>query len=575
MTYAHSVNRSGLRHGLVVHLRSVAEAASAFATGLRAGQLAYYAGLWHDIGKFHSQFQDYLARCETNSRVRGHGPDHKAAGAEMAMRHFHALSLLVQGHHGGLQSPTLKDAWLSEKRRGVVLDESLALAKAAIPDLEPDDALIPPDFVLNDANAAELFLRLVFSALVDADFLDTERHFKNERAIQRGSAVSLADLWSLLQLSQEKLIRSASAGVVNEVRKVVHQNCVNAAQGRTGFYRLTVPTGGGKTRSAMAFALRHAQEHGLQRVIVGVPFISITEQTAAVYREIFALAGSDAVLEHHSMADWADEADGDFHREPVWDRLAAENWDAPVVVTTTVQIFESLFSNLPSRTRKLHRLARSVIILDEAQALPARLLKPILDVLRQLVEHYGTTVVLSTATQPAFDSIQLFSDVQATEIVPEPARLFDVMRRVEYEWLTDVPLTAAEVAARLTEQGHALAVLNTKKDPLAVVDALHSGSRATALWAGAWGENLQTALDEAPVLHLSTLLCGAHRHRLSKSSDAVWLKEPFAGSYRRRSSKPAWILISRSLCGRWHLWTRSSRLRAAATGRTNCLIPDE
>jgi CRISPR-associated endonuclease/helicase Cas3 len=211
------------------------------------------------------------------------------------------------------------------------------------------------------------------------------------------------------------------------------------------------------------------------------------------------------------MAEWGDEKDGDFHNEPVWDRLAAENWDAPVIVTTTVQIFESLFSNRTSRTRKLHRLARSVIILDEAQALPPRLLQPILDVLRQLVRHYGTTIVLSTATQPAFDSIPVFSDVDAREIVPEPAPFFDALRRVDYEWLTRTALTAAEVAAKLSEQGQALAVFNTKKDVLAVLDALDTTTRSTVPWVKDWQESIETALREAPVLHLSTLLCGAHR----------------------------------------------------------------
>ncbi len=485
--------------------------ARTFADGLDASQLAYYVGLWHDLGKFHPEFQDYLARCEANPTAHGHGPDHKGAGADIATRHFPVLSLVVQGHHGGLQSPALNQAWLNDRKRGSALGEALALARAAIPDLDPHEALRPPDFALNDGIAAELFLRLVFSALVDADFLDTERHFNDQRSAHRGSAMGPPDLLPLLVADQDALMANARDSVVNNARRAVYEACMTAAQGATGFYRLTVPTGGGKTRAAMAFALNHARQHGLNRVIVGVPFISITEQTTSVYREMFAAAGGDVVLEHHSLADQSVDEEDDFHRDQVWDRLAAENWDAPIVVTTTVQIFESLFSNRTSRTRKLHRLARSVIVLDEAQALPPRLLKPILDVLRQLVEHYGATVVLSTATQPAFDSIPIFADVEAIEIVPEPARYFDALRRVEYEWLTEAPLTPAEVGDRLVSQGQALAVLNTKKDALAVLDELDASARPTAPRGGDWQEWLDTTMRDAPALHLSTLLCGAHR----------------------------------------------------------------
>jgi CRISPR-associated endonuclease/helicase Cas3 len=191
------------------------------------------------------------------------------------------------------------------------------------------------------------------------------------------------------------------------------------------------------------------------------------------------------------MADTDDDTTGDFHSGAVWDRLAAENWDAPIVVTTTVQLFQSLFSNKPSRTRKLHRLARSVIILDEAQALPSHLLTPILDVLRQLVTHYGTTVVFSTATQPAFGTIPAFASA-GEEIVPNAALYFTALRRVVYEWRTDPPLSWDDVAARLRSSPQALAIVNTKRDAL----------------------NLLNALDDREALHLSTLLCGAHRRDL-------------------------------------------------------------
>ncbi|MDP9383610.1 MAG: DEAD/DEAH box helicase family protein [Chloroflexota bacterium] len=266
----------------------------------------------------------------------------------------------------------------------------------------------------------------------------------------------------------------------------------------TGLFRLAVPTGGGKTLSGMAFALRHALHHGLERIIIAVPFISITEQTAGVYRQAFSDTADGesaaAVLEHHSGVRGDTDEQGDFHPSQVWARLAAENWDAPVIVTTTVQLFESLYANRTSPSRKLHRLARCVIILDEAQALPSHLLSPALDALRQLCDHYGASVVISTATQPAFEEIPQFRELPATEIVPDPARHFRVLKRVDYEWRTDPKLSWDEVAALMREQPQALAVLNTKRDALSLLDAL----------------------DDSDALHLSTSLCGAHRRRVIK-----------------------------------------------------------
>ncbi len=488
VAFAHSTNALGVRHDLVEHVRAVAETARIFAIGLSAAELAYYAGLWHDLGKFHPDFQVYLLRSEADPSVRRHGPDHKAAGSTLARIHCQPLCLLIQGHHGGLRNQRDFAGWLHEKEAGSAVTDALALAHQAMSDLMPGHPVLPPAFAKSDPFAAEMFLRLLFSALVDADFLDTERHFRGDQAAARGSDVGVEELWNRFEADQSALIARGD-GAVNKMRRDVYQYAVAAAEEPLGFFRLTVPTGGGMSRSAMAFALRHALKYGLERVVVAVPFISITEQTASVYRDLFRDAGEHIVLEHHSMAGGAEDADGDFHADAVWDRLAAENWDSPVIVTTTVQLFDSLFGNQTGRTRKLHRLARSVIILDEAQALPSHLLKPILDGLRQLVANYGATVVLSTATQPAFNVIPEFDSVRATEIVPNPAGFFDILRRVDYEWRTDAALSWSEVAALMRAEPRALAVLNTKKDALALLDAV----------------------DDPDARHLSTLLCGAHR----------------------------------------------------------------
>ncbi|HZA21933.1 MAG TPA: hypothetical protein VFA32_04910 [Dehalococcoidia bacterium] len=196
------------------------------------------------------------------------------------------------------------------------------------------------------------------------------------------------------------------------------------------------------------------------------------------------------VLEHHSGSVGGD--DDDFHPSAVWQRLAAEDWDAPIIVTTTVQLLDSLFANGRSKTRKLHRLARSVIILDEAQALPSHLLDPILDALRLMCSHFGTTIVLSTATQPAFEAVSKFASLQAIDIVPESTRYFQALRRVTYEWRTERAIPWFELAELIKEERQGLVVVNTKADAMACL----------------------SALDDPEVLHLSTLLCGAHRRRV-------------------------------------------------------------
>ena len=366
-----------------------------------------------------------------------------------------------------------------------------------MPELTANLSLTVPKHVRSKRDA-ELFLRLVFSALVDADSLDTEAHDLPGRLTERGSPISLSELWNRYEafLAKGPIVPDSK---VNRVRREVHESCVAAASEPQGIFRLTVPTGGGKTRSAVAFALRHGIKHGLRRIVVAVPFTTITQQTAHVYRDIFEAGYPDAgrvVLEHHSAAtEGVGMAIGDddrFDADAVWRRTASENWDAPIVVTTTVQLFESLFSNRRGKTRKLHNLAGSVIILDEAQALPAGLLSPILDGLRQLTEGYGTSVVLSTATQPVFELIKEFREVEACEIVREHARHFELLERVEFEWRTDQPRQWPEVAAWMRGEDSALAIVNTKRHAMELLDAL----------------------DDPDVLHLSTLLCGAHRREV-------------------------------------------------------------
>ncbi len=493
--YAHTPNHAGQWHDLVAHLRAVADHPARFAEPFGAAEVARHLGLWHDLGKFDPAFQEYLHRCKADPTAKGSGPDHKAAGSRVCLEHrVQTLALLIQGHHGGLKSPTDFQKWFGKSGSDPAVDAALRLARPSLPELDPHAPIQPPARA-NDALAAEFFMRMLFSALVDADHLDTEAHFQADKAALRGAAVDLSELWDHFEQKRRTIV-SRGEGAVGEVRREVYEACLAAAAQPPGLFRLTVPTGGGKTLSGMAFALRHALAHSLRRVVVAVPYISITEQTASVYRDAFS-ADSDeeespVVLEHHSAAGRDGDDEGDFHRDRLWARLAAENWEAPVIVTTTVQLFESLFANRTSPTRKLHRLARSVVILDEAQALPSHLLAPALDALRQLCDHYGTTVVISTATQPAFDQIPQFRDLQAREIVPNHPCHFAALKRVGYEWRTDPKLSWEEVADVMREERQALAIVNTKKDALALLDAL----------------------DAAAVMHLSTSLCGAHRRKV-------------------------------------------------------------
>ena len=502
--YAHSANARGKRHLLVDHLRAVAARARELAEPFGGEDVAYLAGLWHDVGKADPEWQRRLLECEQGTR-QSIGIDHKCAGALLAEdAGCPVVGLLIHAHHGGLKHPRLSyGPWLEERRRLPGPREAIKRLGTAMSGLQGHDSPSLPDHI-SDELAMDLFTRMAYSALVDADSLDTEAHKLGRAPAARGTAMTLGDLWRRYEsyvANEPPATGDLGAAVadlpsslrreVGIVRGEVLDACIEAAVRPRGIFRLTVPTGGGKTRSSMAFALRHGIEHGLRRVVVAVPFTTITQQTATVYRRIF---GDDrVVLEHHSAASEgagaASDDEDSFADDAVWQRLAAENWDAPVVVTTTVQLFESLFSNRRSKTRKLHNLARSVIILDEAQALPAGLLSPILSGLRELAANYGASVVLSTATQPAFELISEFREIGAHEIVRDHERHFRMLRRVRYEWRTDEPNDWQQVARWVRDERSVLVVVNTKRHATELLDEL----------------------DDPDVLHLSTLLCGAHR----------------------------------------------------------------
>lgn len=495
--YAHSANAEGERQLLADHLRGVAGLAARQAALFDGGDLAYLSGLWHDVGKADPEWQRRLAEVEDDGVHRPVGIDHKCAGtliAERAGGLAWLVGLLIQGHHGGLRSPQEFKDWLAEKRKLPGPSAALDAIRLIMPDIEDHRPLVLPPALMDKPVDCEFFVRLAYSALIDADSLDTEAHMHGRSLRQHGTGIDPAEMWRRHQEHQARL-PSPAPTEVNAVRREVYEACLQAAEGQRDIYRLTVPTGGGKTRSAMAFALRHCMRHGLRRVIVAVPFTSITQQTSAVYRDIFG--ADDVVLEHHSAAAPVGDRHQDrFDGAAIWARLAAENWDAPIVVTTTVQLFESLFANSRSKTRKLHNLAGSVIIVDEAQALPLHLLDPILDSMRQLVELADAAVVLSTATQPAFDLIPAFADAGLPEIVPGHASHFHRLSRVRYEWSGTCDWK--QIAEQMHTEQQVLSIVNTKRHAHELLDEL-----------------LRSITDAGEsqdgTYHLSTLLCGAHR----------------------------------------------------------------
>jgi CRISPR-associated endonuclease/helicase Cas3 len=339
-----------------------------------------------------------------------------------------------------------------------------------------------------DRLAAELLARMVFSSVVDADRLDTERHFHPD--LTRKEAASATQLAGIYEDRRKAYLERPAKrdSALAALRELAYELAVAAAGQSPGVFRLAAPTGLGKTMLAAGFGLCHARCHGMRRVIVAVPFMSITEQNASVYR---TLLGGGNVLEHHSGVN----VDG-LPRELRWQKLAAENWDAPFIVTTTVQLFDSLFSNKPGTMRKLHRLARSVIILDEVQALPDDLLLPILSGLRHLTEYFGCTVLLSSATQPEFWSLPPFEDLGARDVLPDPDPFYLAVkqaRNVRFQWWTAPAPTLAEVARRAAAEPQALIIVNTTDDAARLHLLLEAERSASG-----------------PVIHLSKRMASAH-----------------------------------------------------------------
>jgi len=509
---AHSPGATAEWHSLSDHLASTGKLCGQFSAPFESQLAGQLVGHVHDLGKADPAWQHYLRTVATG--VSSPTVDHKTAGALLLSEWGVAvLAPLVLGHHGGLTNAVDARARLTSTPTD---GQQAASARASDLGLSPPRGLagVVPSWAMPVSGQdraglrrLEFWMRMVFSALIDADRLDTASFLDADRPTELGNS-SIAANDSTFQTSRRAALGVRLADPIADAREVVFQEIVTHAPEPPGWFELTAPTGAGKTLGALGFALRHAAAHGLRRVVSAVPFISVTEQVADSYRSVLDSRGDGGVvLEHHSGVRTRNEGQVGAG---LWGRLAVENWDATIVVTTTVRLLETMFENGTSDVRRLHRLARSVIVLDEVQSIPWRLIEPTLEVLRDLVRYYGCTVVLSTATQPPFELVGEHGGAAPRQLL-DPA-WFDVFRRARAVF-EPTPLSWEEIGDRVHGEaerngGQCLAVVNTIKDARALTRQL---------------------VGREGLFHLSTRLCQRHRrdvlravnHRLAAGHPCV------------------------------------------------------
>ncbi len=466
------------------HQQGVAAKAQVFADEFGMGVYGQLMGLLHDKGKEQSDWQKYIQgvtgynKAYKNVRI---GPHHAYVGAVIAKRQYPCIAPLIAqpiaGHHRGLYDYC---DYIEETKCEIPADVEVG---------KPLHCSLPKWPHLEKYDLHHI-IRMLFSCLVDADSLDTEAFMNPGQAKLRGSSTSMSELLKMLEAYLRELKSQAPDSEVNRIRNYVQEQCINASQSKGGYYSLTVPTGGGKTLASVLWALRHAVNNNLHRIIIAIPYTSIIVQTAATLKQIF---GEKNVLEHHS----------NFNPENIKNRemrermqLATENWDCPIIVTTNVQFFESLFSNRRSECRKLHNITKSVVILDEVQTLPLSFYKPIVHTLDTLRRVFGVSILFTTASQPILSgriegsnpmaSFDALPDVN--EIIPDNAQLHNKLRRVKLEFL-EGSQSYDEIASELSNHHRVLCIVNTRKDAKELFHRLP---------------------DEGIRLHLSRMMCPAH-----------------------------------------------------------------
>lgn len=461
------------------HLEGTAKLSGEFAKKFGKEEWGYCCGYLHDIGKYSVEFQHKI-RENGNEQI-----DHSTAGAKVCVEKgglYPIMSYCIAGHHAGLPNYGSSqdggfESTLMGRMKKTLKDYSAYQDEIEIPKV----TTVPiaygetknPDFSLS------VFIRMLYSCLVDADFLDTEA-FMKKGEIKRDTGESIEILLQKLEKYVSKWLLNKEINTVNGRRTEILRNCLEAGKREKGLFRLTVPTGGGKTVDSLAFALRHAVHNNMDRIIYVIPYTSIIEQNAQIFRSIL---GDENVLESHCNVDYGDSEE--------WNpmKLAAENWDKPVVVTTNVQFFESLFGNKSSKCRKLHNIANSVIIFDEVQMLPADYLKPCIAMIEELVSSFGVSAVLCTATQPALQPF-FQSGISAYELCPRMEEQFAFFKRTTFQNLDKI--SEEDLIEKLSGEYQALCIVNTKK-------------KAQALYKALKGQG---------VFHLSTSMYPKHRKRV-------------------------------------------------------------
>jgi len=465
------------------HLKGTAERAAEYARLFGAEQMAYRAGLLHDIGKYSVDGQRRMRDPEHVKKV-----DHATAGAKTALEQFRDVpaAAAIVGHHGGLRNVGTnadnKDEPTVCGRCKKLLKDGLDYS-AWTSEISAEKGRIMPTWIGNKYQV-QFYIRMLFSCLVDADYLDTEE-FMQDKPPARGDGDLMQTLYERLSRYVQPWLNDAQTAL-NKKRNEILKRCLRGAKDRRGLYTLTVPTGGGKTISSLGFALSHAVRYGLKRVIYVIPYTSIIEQNAEVFSRIL---GEENVLEHHSNVDFKEDENDDENELQRRRRAASENWDAPLVVTTAVQFFESLYAAKPSRCRKLHNLTDSVIIFDEAQMMPLKYLRPCVAAIAELVQHYGVTAVLCTATQPALDKMirEFAPRMEIREICPRKDEMLEFFRRTHIEW--EPQMSDERIAERVSDIRQCLCIVNTRKGAQRIYEMLPWESR----------------------FHLSTLMTPEHR----------------------------------------------------------------
>ena len=481
------------------HSCGVAERAELFTQALGMPGWGTFLGLLHDKGKEKKDFQTYIRLMNefpADSRTY-QDKTHAYVGALLAKRLFpkgyHFVAYALAGHHAGMP-----DSYLLEELLKKDLPEEVSWD--GLPDVPS-----PPSYLrqMQQPDLNHLF-RMLYSCLVDADYLDTENFMMPGQARLRNNQTSLADLLPKLEVYLQNLAERSADTPVNRIRKQVQDVCRQAAERPSGVYSLTVPTGGGKTLSSILWAMLHAIRQGKQRIILSIPYTSIITQTAAVLKKIF---GDDQVLEHHSnlAVDETDVSDETALRK----KLATENWDFPIIVTTNVQLLESMYASHPSACRKLHNIANSVLLFDEVQTLPGERLQPIVDALRTYQRFFGVSLLFTTASQPTLEGVRpghqadLLGFEKIEEIVPAAWHLHEKLRRVHLHFCTS-PLTYQEISEQLLQHPRVLCIVNTRKDAGEIFSHL--------------GEPEPGALH----FHLSRMMCAEHLdHTLHEIKEAL------------------------------------------------------